>query len=88
MSEWPERLQHPERLQYLEARVRFLEERLRALRASRRVLMNLLALREQDRRLALDDLSRQNDRLRARNRRYAQALLERHIALHRLRRES
>ncbi len=84
MSEAPERLQHADRLQYLEVRVRFLEERVRNLRTSRRVLMNLLALREHDRRLLVDDLSRQNDRL---NRRYARALFERQIALERQRRE-
>lgn len=73
-----------DRLRYLETRVRFLEERLRSLRASRRILMNLLALQERERRVAEQDLSRQNTRLRARNRRYAHALMERHIALHRL----
>lgn len=60
-----------ERVRRLEARVRFLEERLRALRASRRVLMNLIALREQ----AMAVLARENDRLRTLNRRYARALL-------------
>lgn len=76
-----------ERLRYLETRVRFLEERIRSLRTSRRILMNLLALQERERRVAEDDLSRRNSRLQARNRRYAQALMERHIALHRLSRE-
>ncbi len=60
-----------ERVRYLEVRVRFLEERLRALRASRRVLMNLVALREQ----LVEGLARENERLRALNRRYARALL-------------
>lgn len=64
-----------ERLRYLEGRVRFLEDRLRALRASRRVLMNLIALREEERRLVVEGLTRENDRLRARNRKYARALL-------------
>lgn len=73
-----------ERLRYLEMRVRFLEERLRALRTSRRILMNLLAIQERERRAREEDLFRQNNRLRARNRRYARALMERHIASRRL----
>lgn len=77
----------PDRLRYLETRVRFLEERVRSLRTSRRILMNLLAIQERDRRVIEDGLSRQNSRLQARNRRYAHALMERHIALHRLARE-
>lgn len=76
-----------ERLRYLETRVRFLEERLSSLRTSRRILMNLLALQERERRVAEEDLFRQNNRLRARNRQYAHALMERHITLHRLTRE-
>lgn len=76
-----------ERLRYLETRVRFLEERIRTLRTSRRILMNLLTLQERERRLTEEGLSRQNSLLQARNRRYAHALMERHIALHRLARE-
>lgn len=73
-----------ERLRYLELKVRFLEERVRSLRTSRRILMNLLTMRERERSLSLEDLTRENSRLRNRNQRYATALMEGHITLKRM----
>lgn len=59
----------------LEVRVRHLEDRLRALRAGRRVLMDLLLIREEDRKMQLARLEAENRRLRERNRRYAHFLM-------------
>lgn len=77
-------MEDAERIRELEARVRFLEQKVRSLRASRRVLMDLLAVRERDRRARLDGLERENRRLRQKNGRYARSLLACHIACHRM----
>lgn len=61
--------------QHLEARVRQLEDRVRALRASRRVLMDLLVVREEERKAQFARLEQENRRLRRRNSRYARTLL-------------
>lgn len=68
-----------DRTRQLEARVRVLEERLQMLRLSRRVLMNLLALRERERGIEVKDLVRQNRRLQSKNSRYARALMSSYL---------
>ena len=51
----------------LRQRVAALEERLEQMRLSRRVLMRILERTEQDRRVELENLRRENDRLRRKN---------------------
>lgn len=73
-----------EELQDLRNRVRLLEERLQGLRTSRRILMNLMAAQEREKRAAIQRLEAENGRLQKRSARYAQALLERNIRIVRL----
>lgn len=68
-----------DRIQRMETRLRYLEERLRALRLSRRVLMDLLALRERERAAQIQGLARENRALRRRNSYYARQLLQRYL---------
>lgn len=65
-----------EKIEDLQNRIKFLEQRVRALRFSRRVLMDLLAIKEQQRKVEHGSLSRQNKRLRQRNTRYAKTILK------------
>lgn len=53
--------------QALQRQVAALEERLEQMRLSRRVLMRILERTEQDRRVELENLRRENDRLRKKN---------------------
>lgn len=68
----------------LQARVRILEERVQGLRASRRILMNLLAAQEREKRNRIHRLEAENRRLQQRSHRYAQLVLERNIRIVRL----
>lgn len=70
--------------QALRDRIRLLEDRLRGLRASRRILMNLVATQERERRALIEQLEAENDRLQRQSLRYAKAVLERNIRIVRL----
>lgn len=72
-----------ERSAWLE-RVEALRQTIRALRAGRRVLMNLLVSAEEQRRARIGRLEGENERLRRMNRRLARALLERDARIRRL----
>jgi len=71
-------------LQALRERVRILEERVRGLRTSRRILMNLLAAQERERRALIARLEAENGRLQRKSARFARAVLERNIRIVRL----
>ena len=64
-------------MERLEARVRVLEDKVLALRASRRVLLSLLSTMEQDRKLQVSALEQELKRTRLRAHRYARRLRER-----------
>lgn len=68
----------------LRSRVRMLEERIRGLRASRRILMNLVAAQEREKRSRIHRLEQENCRLQRQSSRYAKAVLERNIRIIRL----
>lgn len=68
----------------LRQRVRVLEERVQGLRASRRILMNLLAAQEREKRSRIQRLEQENTRLQQQSSRYAKAVLERNIRIIRL----
>ncbi|MGE5674757.1 MAG: hypothetical protein ACM3XM_12950 [Mycobacterium leprae] len=68
----------------LRARIRMLEERIKGLRASRRILMNLVAAQEREKRARIQRLEQENDRLQKQSTRYAKAVLERNIRIIRL----
>lgn len=74
-------------LQELRSRVRLLEERLRGLRTSRRILMNLIAAQEREKRAQIQRLEAENGRLQKQSARYAKALLDRNIRIVRLQHE-
>lgn len=73
-----------EELRELRNRVRLLEERLQGLRTSRRILMNLIAAQEREKRSRIERLEAENGRLLKRSARYARAVLERNIRIVRL----
>lgn len=66
---------------HLKARIEGLEEKIRGLRASRRVLMNLITLLERERRAKIKRLQLENDRLQKSNAKYARAVLERNARI-------
>lgn len=68
----------------LQARIRELEEKVEALRISRRVLMNLIDNLEQDRRDQLLRLEIKNERLLRNNCKYARALMNRNLKISQL----
>ena len=68
----------------LRQRIRMLEERIQGLRASRRILMNLLAAQEREKRARIQRLEEENNRLHRRSQRYAQLLMDRNIRIVRL----
>lgn len=68
----------------LNRRVKMLEERVQGLRASRRILMNLLAAQEREKRSRIQRLERERDRLQRQSSRYARAVLDRNIRIIRL----
>ncbi len=76
-------MEHDE-LQELRNRVRILEERLQGLRTSRRILMNLVAAQEREKRSHIQRLEAENGRLQKLSARYAKAVLERNIRIVRL----
>ncbi|MDR7865548.1 MAG: translation initiation factor 2 [Sporomusaceae bacterium] len=65
----------------LRARVRELEDKVEALRISRRVLMNLIDTLEKEKRDQLDKLSSQNEKLQQNNCRYARTIMHRNIRI-------
>jgi predicted nuclease with TOPRIM domain len=71
-------------LTQLRQRVRVLEERVQGLRASRRILMNLLAAQEREKRSRLQRLEAENARLQQQSSRFAKAMLEKNIRIIRL----
>lgn len=73
-----------ERIRMLEERIRVLEERIRGLRTSRRVLMNLLAAQDRERRALISRLEAENGRLQRKSARFARAMLEQKIRIVRL----
>lgn len=68
----------------LKRRVKVLEERIQGLRASRRILMNLVAAQEREKRSRIQKLEQENSRLQKQSTRYAKAVLERNIRIIRL----
>ena len=65
----------------LRTRVRELEDKVEALRISRRVLMTLIDSLEKDKKDSMARLTDQNERLQKSNRRYAQAIMCRNIRI-------
>ena len=68
----------------LRGRMRVLEERIQGLRASRRILMNLISAQEREKRARIERLEAENSRLQQQSSRYAKAVLERNIEIFRL----
>lgn len=73
-----------EELKELRSRVRLLEERLQGLRTSRRILMNLIAAQEREKRALIHQLESENGRLQRQSVQYARKVLERNIRIVRL----
>jgi predicted nuclease with TOPRIM domain len=71
-------------LTQLRTRVKALEERIQGLRASRRILMNLIAAQEREKRARIQRLEQENSRLQRQSSRFAQAVLDRNIRIIRL----
>lgn len=78
------RMEGVDDLAELKARIRILEERVQGLRTSRRILMNLLAAQEREKRVRIQRLEIENKRLQRRAGRFARALLEGNIRLARM----
>ena len=68
----------------LRARVRALEEKIQGLRASRRVLMNLITAQEREKRARIARLESENRRLQKSNARFARAAMDSNIRICRL----
>lgn len=68
----------------LRCRVRELEDKVDALRISRRVLMNLIDAVEKEKRDQTAKLATQNERLQKNNSRYAKAIMHRNIRIREL----
>ncbi|HYG56467.1 MAG TPA: translation initiation factor 2 [Symbiobacteriaceae bacterium] len=77
-------MEHVDEVDQLRQRVRVLEERVQGLRASRRILMNLIAAQEREKRLRIQRLEAENTRLQKQSSRFAKALVERNIRIIRL----
>lgn len=71
-------------LQALRKRLQLLEERVQGLRASRRILMTLLATQEREKRAIIRQLELENSRLQRKSARLARRLLERNMRIVRL----
>lgn len=71
-------------LDQLRQRVRVLEERVQGLRASRRILMNLLASHEREKRNRINRLEAENTQLKKQSSRMARQVLDRNIRIIRL----
>ncbi len=65
----------------LRARVRELEDKVEALRISRRVLMNLIDTLEKEKREQLGKLATRNEKLQQNNCRYARTIMHRNIRI-------
>jgi len=68
----------------LRARIRELEDKVEALRISRRVLMNLIDNLENERREQLSSLVNQNEKLQKNNYRYARAIMGKNLHITKL----
>ena len=68
----------------LKTQIQGLEEKLRTLRASRRVLMSVITALEKDRRARIARLEMENARLQQSNHRYARAMMESNARICRL----
>jgi predicted RNase H-like nuclease (RuvC/YqgF family) len=77
-------VEQSDELTQLRSRVRVLEERIQGLRASRRILMNLITAQEREKRARIQRLEQENTRLQQQSTRYAKAVLERNIRIIRL----
>jgi hypothetical protein len=77
-------VEQTDELAQLQNRVRVLEERIQGLRASRRILMNLITAQEREKRARIQRLEQENTRLQQQSTRYAKAVLERNIRIIRL----
>ena len=77
-------MEHEDDVTQLRQRVRVLEERIQGLRASRRILMNLLAAQEREKRSRIQHLEQENFRLQQRSSRFAREVLDRNIQVIRL----
>jgi TolA-binding protein len=77
-------VEHVDEVTQLRHRIRLLEERIRGLRASRRILMNLIAAQEREKRARIERLEQENNRLQQQTSRYARAVLDRNIRIIRL----
>lgn len=77
-------MEHEDDLTVLRQRVRILEERIQGLRASRRILMNLLTAQEREKRSRIQRLEQEVFRLQQRNSRFARQVLDRNIQVIRL----
>lgn len=73
-----------EYIAYLEAQVKFLEERIRDLRLGRRVLMNLLETQEREKRQSLQRLTGEKKKLLRQTRQYAREVLARNLRIREL----
>lgn len=71
----------------LKKRVKELEDKVEALRISRRVLMNLIESVENERREQLLSMEDRNERLRRNNYRYARLIMYRNIKITELERQ-
>lgn len=63
-------------IQYLQNRIKELEEKVEQLRLSRRVLMNLIEKIEKDKSLFVSKLEKENRKLHKNNYRYAKNLIQ------------
>lgn len=77
-------MEQTDELTQLRNRVRILEERIQGLRASRRILMNLITAQEREKRVRIQRLEQENTRLQKQSTHYAKAVLERNIRIIRL----
>jgi len=77
-------VENSDEVSQLRQRVRVLEERIQGLRASRRILMNLLAAQEREKRSRIQRLEQENVRLQQRTSRYAREVLDKNISIVRL----
>lgn len=76
--------QPTDELSQLKAQVHLLQERVRSLRASRRVLISLLTVLEREKGERVRHLERENLKLQQRSQRWASALLEGNIRIVRM----
>ncbi|MEG6586431.1 translation initiation factor 2 [Dendrosporobacter sp. 1207_IL3150] len=71
----------------LRTRIRELEDKVEALRISRRVLMNLIDTLENDKRETLSQLVNKNEKLQKNNCRYAKAIMCQNLKITKLEQE-